>query len=68
MSTAQPDESRASSRGVTPDEQLHTRPDTEVTPEDLVLATGRDVTPETLKWAEGKLAAEGPAAMEKLLP
>ncbi|MET8575715.1 MULTISPECIES: hypothetical protein [unclassified Streptomyces] len=68
MSTAQPDESRASSEGVTPDGKLHARPDTEVTPEDLVLATGRDVTPDTLKWAERKLAAEGPAALDKLLP
>jgi hypothetical protein len=68
MSTAQPDESRASFEGVTPDGKLHARPDSEVTPEDLVLATGRDVTPDTLKWAERKLAAEGPAAMDKLLP
>ncbi|WP_151770637.1 hypothetical protein [Streptomyces abyssomicinicus] len=68
MSTAQPDESRASFEGVTPDGKLHTRPDTAVTPEDLVLATGRDVTPDTLRWAERKLATEGSAAMEKLLP
>ncbi|WP_416968903.1 hypothetical protein [Streptomyces sp. 4F14] len=52
----------------TPDSLLHTRTGTEVTAEDLVLATGRDLTPENLAWAERKLAAEGTAAIEKLLP
>lgn len=33
-----------------------------------MLASGRDITPETLAWAERKLAAEGPAALDKLLP
>ncbi|MEV0531871.1 hypothetical protein [Kitasatospora sp. NPDC050463] len=54
--------------GVTPDALLHTGSGGEVTAEDLVLASGRDITPETLAWAERKLAAEGPAALEKLLP
>ncbi|MER6395501.1 MULTISPECIES: hypothetical protein [unclassified Kitasatospora] len=53
---------------VTPDALLHTGAGGEVTPEDLVLASGRDITPETLAWAERKLAAEGPAALDKLLP
>ncbi|QNP74560.1 hypothetical protein IAG44_37310 [Streptomyces roseirectus] len=58
-----PSEDRA-----TPDALLHTRTGTEVTPEDLVLAAGRDITPATLEWARRKLAEEGPAAIEKLLP
>ncbi|MFM9441505.1 hypothetical protein [Streptomyces acidiscabies] len=53
---------------VTPDALLHTRTGTEVTAEDIVLAAGRDLTPENLAWAERKLAAEGDAAIEKLLP
>ncbi|MHC5909054.1 hypothetical protein ACVNF4_35085 [Streptomyces sp. S6] len=58
-----PSEDRA-----TPDALLHTRTGTEVTAEDLVLASGRDLTPQNLAWAEQKLAAEGPAALDKLLP
>ncbi|MGW3286414.1 hypothetical protein ACWDR3_17430 [Streptomyces sp. NPDC001002] len=53
---------------VTPDDLLHTRTGTEVSPEDLVLAAGKDLTPHTLEWARRKLAEEGPAALEKLLP
>ncbi|MCX5383977.1 hypothetical protein [Streptomyces sp. NBC_00083] len=53
---------------VTPDALLHTGAGGEVSAEDLVLASGRDVTPENLAWAERKLAAEGPAALDKLLP
>ncbi|HEY8980358.1 MAG TPA: hypothetical protein VIU15_12315 [Streptomyces sp.] len=52
----------------TPDALLHARTGTEVTAEDLVLASGRDLTPQNLAWAEQKLAAEGPAALDKLLP
>ncbi|MFD4552708.1 hypothetical protein ACFWP5_00035 [Streptomyces sp. NPDC058469] len=62
MSTAQPDD-RA-----TPDALLHARTGTEVAPEDVVLATGRDVTPENLEWARRKIEAEGAAALDKLLP
>lgn len=73
MSTTQPDASRPSGARtyddrVTPDNLLHTRNGTEVSPEDLVLAAGRDITPHNLEWAKRKLAAEGPAALEKLLP
>ncbi|MGW2788852.1 hypothetical protein ACWC9H_02885 [Streptomyces sp. NPDC001251] len=53
---------------VTPDALLHTGSGGEITAEDIVLASGRDVTPENLAWAERKLAAEGPAALDKLLP
>ncbi|MFG2376552.1 hypothetical protein ACGFY9_34425 [Streptomyces sp. NPDC048504] len=62
MSTAQPDD-RA-----TPDAMLHARTGTEVAPEDVVLAAGRDVTPENLEWARRKIEAEGAAALDKLLP
>ncbi|OIJ68827.1 hypothetical protein [Streptomyces mangrovisoli] len=67
MTTSEPEASR-SAGGPTPDSLLHARTGTEVAPEDLVMATGRDVTPKTLEWARRKLAAEGPAAMDKLLP
>ncbi|MGW3107842.1 hypothetical protein [Streptomyces sp. NPDC001100] len=65
MSTARPDEG---SERATPDALLHTRTGTEVAPEDLVLATGRDVTPANLEWARRKIEAEGAAALDKLLP
>ncbi|MGI5460670.1 hypothetical protein ACQEWB_47405 [Streptomyces sp. CA-249302] len=68
MPTSQPDASGSSEDRVTPDDLLHTRTGTEVSPEDLVLATGRDLTPRNLEWARHKLETEGPAAMEKLLP
>ncbi|MEV7796053.1 hypothetical protein [Streptomyces sp. NPDC087512] len=73
MSTSEPDPSRpsevrASEDRATPDDRLHVRTGTEVTPEDLVLAAGRDITPKNLEWARNKLADEGPAALDKLLP
>jgi hypothetical protein len=68
MPTSQPDASRSSEDRITPDDLLHTRTGTEVSPEDLVLASGKDITPHTLEWARRKLAAEGPAALDKLLP
>ncbi|MBZ6288318.1 hypothetical protein [Streptomyces olivaceus] len=67
MSTPQPD-ARAGDDRATPDDLLHSRTGTEVSAEDLVLAAGRDVTPENLDWARRKLAEEGPAAIDKLLP
>jgi hypothetical protein len=39
-----------------------------VSPEDIVLASGKDITPHSLEWARRKLEAEGPAALDKLLP
>ncbi|MEU0192343.1 hypothetical protein ABZ250_21105 [Streptomyces afghaniensis] len=68
MSTSQPAASRPPEDRATPDRLLHARTGTDVSPEDLVLASGKDVTPHTLEWARRKLAAEGPAALEKLLP
>ncbi|MFJ9820145.1 hypothetical protein ACIRU3_33730 [Streptomyces sp. NPDC101151] len=67
MSTSTPEESRSSDDHRTPDALLHSAP-AKFTPEDLVMAAGRDVTPANLDWARRKLETEGPAAMEKLLP
>lgn len=52
----------------TPDNLLHTRTGADVSPEDIVLASGKDITPNNLEWAKRKLAQEGPAALDKLLP
>jgi hypothetical protein len=68
MPTSQPDASGPSEDRATPDDLLHTRTGTEVSPEDIVLASGKDITPHSLEWARRKLAAEGPAALDKLLP
>ncbi|GAA2736828.1 hypothetical protein [Streptomyces nogalater] len=68
MSASTPEESRASDDVCTPDALLHSAPAGDVSPEDLVMAAGRDVTPKTLDWARRKLESEGPAAIEKLLP
>lgn len=53
---------------VTPDRLLHTGAEGEVSAEDLVLASGRDLTPASLEWARRRLAEEGRAAVEKQLP
>ncbi|MEW2162847.1 hypothetical protein AB0912_07575 [Streptomyces sp. NPDC007084] len=68
MSTSRPDASVPPEDRATPDKLLHTGTEGPVTAEDLVLAAGRDVTPENLAWAERKLREEGSAAMDKLLP
>ncbi|WP_081240760.1 hypothetical protein [Streptomyces viridosporus] len=68
MSTSQPDASRQPEDGTTPDNLLHARTGTDVSPEDLVLASGKDLTPQNLEWARRKLAEEGPAALDKILP
>ena len=68
MPPSQPDVSGPSEERATPDDLLHTRTGTEVSPEDLVLSTGRDINPRNLEWARRKLDAEGPAALEKTLP
>ncbi|GHB46775.1 hypothetical protein GCM10010377_42110 [Streptomyces viridiviolaceus] len=73
MSTSQPgasrpSEVRAADDRATPDNLLHTRNGTDVSPEDIVLAAGRDLTERNLEWAKRKLADEGPAALDKLLP
>ncbi|MBM7439486.1 hypothetical protein [Streptomyces sp. HB132] len=55
-------------RGVTPDRLLHTGGGDRPTAEDLVLASGRDLTPEALEWAQRRLSEEGRSAMDKRLP
>ncbi|MFF1835478.1 hypothetical protein ACFVXE_14905 [Streptomyces sp. NPDC058231] len=61
-------ESVSLARGVTPDSLLHTGGSADPSAEDLVLASGRDLTPKNLEWAQRRLAREGRAAMEKQLP
>lgn len=68
MSTSEPEASRSYRDRTTPDKLLHARTGTEVSPEDVVLAAGRDLTPRNLEWAKRKLEQEGPAALDKLLP
>jgi hypothetical protein len=68
MPTSQPDATGPSEDRATPDALLHARTGTEVSPEDVVLASGKDLTPRNLEWARRKLEAEGPAALDKLLP
>ncbi|WP_328723393.1 hypothetical protein OHT52_30425 [Streptomyces sp. NBC_00247] len=53
---------------VTPDRLLHTGAVDHPSPEDLVLASGRDVTPASLEWARRTLAEEGRSAIDKRLP
>ncbi|MGR8012085.1 hypothetical protein [Streptomyces hypolithicus] len=60
--------SRPNPSQVTPDSLLHTGATDDITPEDLVLASGRDVTPETLEWARRRLEKEGRAAIDTQLP
>ncbi|MFC9794585.1 hypothetical protein [Streptomyces sp. NPDC057695] len=52
----------------TPDRLLHSGSEGDFTAEDLVLASGRDVTPQTLAWAERRMAEKGRASMDELLP
>lgn len=68
MSTSQPEASRRSADRATPDSLLHARTGTDVSPEDIVLASGKDLTPHNLEWARRKLDEEGPAALDKMLP
>ncbi|MFC9330412.1 hypothetical protein [Kitasatospora sp. NPDC057015] len=63
----QPDSIPPSDR-ITPDALLHVGSEGPVTAEDIVLASGRDLTPKNLAWAEQKLATEGKAALDRLLP
>ncbi|WP_405690565.1 hypothetical protein [Streptomyces sp. NBC_00057] len=61
-------ESVSAARGVTPDSLLHTGGSDNPSAEDLVLASGRDLTPKNLQWAERRLAREGRSAIDKTLP
>ncbi|GAA2492911.1 MULTISPECIES: hypothetical protein [Streptomyces] len=64
---AEPD-STSKREGVTPDRLLHSGAEGEFNAEDLVLASGRDVNPKNLAWAERRLAEKGKAALDELLP
>jgi len=52
----------------TADSSLHTGSEHSVDPEDLVMASGRDVTPELIEEARKALEEDGPAAVERYLP
>ncbi|KUH39973.1 MULTISPECIES: hypothetical protein [Streptomyces] len=60
--------SRPRQGGVSPDAILHSGAEGEFTAEDLVLASGRDVNPKNMAWAERRLAEKGRAALDELLP
>jgi hypothetical protein len=64
---AEPD-STSKREGVTPDRLLHSGAEGDFNAEDLVLASGRDVNPKSLAWAERRLAEKGKAALDELLP
>ncbi|WP_037603661.1 hypothetical protein [Streptacidiphilus rugosus] len=52
----------------TPDRLLHTGSEHPVDPEDLVLASGREPTPELIEKARKAIEEQGAAAVERLLP
>lgn len=52
----------------TADSALHTGSEGTVEPEDLVLASGREPTPELIEKARRELEEHGPAAVERYLP
>jgi hypothetical protein len=52
----------------TADSELHTGAEHAVDPEDLVLASGREPTPELIEQARRALEEHGPAAVERYLP
>ncbi|MFD8479864.1 hypothetical protein [Kitasatospora sp. NPDC059673] len=52
----------------TPDNQLHTGAEKPVDPEDLVMASGRDLTAKRIAKAKKDLEEQGAAAVERLLP
>ncbi|WP_035796570.1 hypothetical protein [Kitasatospora mediocidica] len=52
----------------TPDRLLHTGSEHPIDPEDLVMASGRDVTPELVEKARKALERDGAVAVERVLP
>ncbi|MBB4981382.1 MULTISPECIES: hypothetical protein [Streptomyces] len=65
---AEPDKTSMGERP-TPDRMLHAGSEGEITAEDLVLASGRDVNEKTLAWAEARMAKKGRrTSMDELLP
>ncbi|WEH43372.1 hypothetical protein [Streptomyces sp. AM 2-1-1] len=66
--SATPDTEVVAREAITPDRLLHTGGSDRPTPEDLVLASGRDLTPQSMEWARRTLAEEGRSAIDKRLP
>ncbi|MFI0722984.1 MULTISPECIES: hypothetical protein [unclassified Streptomyces] len=52
----------------TADSSLRTGSETPVDPEDLVMASGRECTPERIEKARRELEEHGAAAVERYLP
>ncbi|WP_327291373.1 hypothetical protein [Streptomyces sp. NBC_01198] len=52
----------------TADSSLHTGAESTVDPEDLVMASGRDCTPERIEKARKDMEEHGRAAVERYLP
>lgn len=52
----------------TADSRLHTGAEHTVDPEDLVMLSGRDLTPERIEKARKQLEEHGAAAVERYLP
>ncbi|MFI8459988.1 hypothetical protein ACIRST_22130 [Kitasatospora sp. NPDC101447] len=48
--------------------QLYSGGERPFDPEDLVMASGRDVTPSRLEWARQEIERKGAAALERYLP
>jgi hypothetical protein len=48
--------------------QLFTGSERPYDPEDLVQASGREVTPRSLEWSKRLIEEEGPGAIERYLP
>ncbi|GAB7188369.1 hypothetical protein ATKI12_8200 [Kitasatospora sp. Ki12] len=48
--------------------QLYSGGERPFDPEDLVMASGRDVTPGRLEWARQEIEQKGAAALERYLP
>lgn len=63
-----PAQDRPLTADITPDSQLHTGSEHPVDPEDLVMAEGRDPTPENIERARRRLADKGAAAVDEVTP
>jgi hypothetical protein len=66
MSDDVPDESTWAFKSA--DSALHTGSEHVIDPEDLVLASGREPTPELIEKARRAMEEHGSAAVERLLP
>ncbi|MEU7023549.1 hypothetical protein ABZ990_23215 [Streptomyces sp. NPDC046203] len=69
--TGDTDKTSRGARGETPtpDKLLHAGSEGEFSAEDLVLASGRDLNPKNLAWAERRMERKGArASLDELLP